>query len=89
MTISCKNRCESDVEAINEMLLRGRTAYQKASATSKRTGLLIMILGGAFALFGLTDALGSGASPFLLVSGTLFVALGFSSLLSAKRLLEK
>ena len=47
---ACKGRCEADVAAINDLMMRGRTAYQKGSATHYKLavfcGLMGVIMGG-------------------------------------------
>jgi hypothetical protein len=88
-SISCKNRCESDVAAINEMLQRGRTAYQKTSSTMFRSGFFILLLGAVFLIIGLLTSMSSGPNYFLIVMGILFVAWGISHFVSARRLSQK
>ncbi len=41
LSCSCKGRCESIVGVMNDLVERGRTAYQKSSATQMRSRVLI------------------------------------------------
>lgn len=89
MSISCKNRCEADVATLNELVQRGRTAYQKSSSTLFRSGIFILLLGTVFLLIGVASRLGSQPNYFFLATGALFVAWGISHLFSARRLRQK
>ena len=75
--------------AINEMLLRGRTAYQKSSSTIFRSGIFILLLGAVFLLIGIASCLGSQPNYFFLATGALFVAWGISNFISARRFRQK
>ena len=86
---SCKNRCEADVTMLNELVERGRTAYQKSSNTLFRTGLFTLLLGAVFLLIGLLMSDASGAKYFIIVMGLLFVGWGISYFVSARRLRQK
>ena len=39
LSCSCRNRCEADVATLNDLVQRGRSAYQKASANQFRSAL--------------------------------------------------
>jgi len=52
LSCSCRGRCEADVATLNDLVERGRTAYQKASATYFRSGVFITMLGAVFELLG-------------------------------------
>ncbi|HUJ11496.1 MAG TPA: hypothetical protein VL171_15895 [Verrucomicrobiae bacterium] len=85
---SCKNRCEADVAAINEMLQRGRTAHQKTSSTYLRSGIIMALIGVVFVLFGLgnlNDPESSGSGRFFLVFGILVLGLAGSFFVTARR----
>ena len=88
-SVSCKNRCEADVAALNELLLRGRTAYQKTSGTYLRSGVFILLLGAVFLLIGISSIVNSQPNYFLLVTGVLFIGWGISYFFSAKRFNQK
>src|SRR5580658_9442633 len=81
---SCKNRCEADVAALNELVQRGRTAYQKTSSTYLRSGIFVLLLGLVFFLIGIATSFGPKPDYFLLITGGLFIAWGISYFFSAK-----
>lgn len=92
LSCSCRNRCEADVATLNDLAARGRTAYQKTSATHFRAGLFNFLIGSVFVLLG-----GVGVSKgtdgewgyFFLLMGILFAGFGVSSLVSAKKWRQK
>jgi hypothetical protein len=89
---SCRNRCEADVATLNDLVERGRTAYQKTSATYFRTGLFTFLLGCVFFLlgaFGATRGAGGEWGYFFLVTGALFLGWGISYFVSARRAKQK
>lgn len=49
---ACRDRCEAQVWAINEVIERNKTGYQKASAAYARNAILYALLGGAMVLIG-------------------------------------
>ena len=75
--------------AINEMLQRGRTAYQKASGTFLRSGIFILLLGAVFLIVGVASSIGSQPNYFLIVMGLLFVSWGISQFFTARRYKKK
>lgn len=92
LSCSCKGRCESVVATMDDLVERGRTAYQKSSTLQQRNGIFIILLGVAFltiALIGLSRGESSEWSYFMLAAGVLFGGLGVTSLIAAKRLREK
>lgn len=78
-----------DVTTLNELLERGRTAYQKSSNTLLRTGIFTLLLGAVFLVIGLLMSDASGAKYFIIVMGLLFVGWGISYFVSARRLRQK
>ena len=88
-SISCKNRCEADVAALNELVQRGRTAYQKTSGTYLRSGIFILLLGLVFLLIGIASSINSQPNYFLLITGALFICWGISYFFSARRFGQK
>lgn len=76
LSCSCKNRCESVVATANDLMERGRTAYQKTSGLQYRNGIFIILLGVTF--------LAGVASAFPEVSG----ASGPTSFLREARFLQ-
>ena len=55
-SFSCKDRCEADVASINDLLERGRTAYQKSSRNTFRSGpnYFLLIMGLLFTGWGIS-----------------------------------
>ncbi|HTH46464.1 MAG TPA: hypothetical protein VMB21_03035 [Candidatus Limnocylindria bacterium] len=92
LSCSCRNRCEADVATHNDLLERGRTAYQKTSATYLRSGVFMMVIGNAFVIVGI-HLLVRGVDVVLgllpCIMGLLFVGWGISYLVSAKRMKQK
>jgi hypothetical protein len=74
---------------MNDLVERGRSAYQKSSATQMRNGVLIVLLGALFLFFGIFGGAGAPWNYFFLVAGILFEFLGLSAVLSAIRFKQK
>ena len=92
LSCSCRGRCEADVATLNELAERGRTAYQKTSATYFRSGIFIVMLGSIFVLLGLAGITSSEHSVwnyFLLFMGLTFAGWGISHFVSARRFKQK
>ena len=91
LSCSCKGECEGVVAAMNELVERGRIAYQKSSAMQMRSGILVILLGGLFLFFGIASFSGERSiwNYFLLGTGVLFTILGLSSIYSAIRFKQK
>jgi hypothetical protein len=92
LSCSCRNRCETDVATLNDLVERGRTAYQKSSATYFRSGLFTFLLGLMFlVLGGIVVAIGTDDEfgYFVLVCGLLFAGWGVSFFVSARRMNQK
>lgn len=92
LSCSCRNRCEKDVATLNDLVERGRTAYQKTSATMFRTALFALLLGLLFLVVGVRGALSQpgGEWEYLwLLVGILFSGWGVSHLLSARKMSQK
>jgi len=80
------------VATINDLVERGRTAYQKTSATYFRSGLFTALLGSLFLVLGVIGvASGTGGEwgYFLLVAGLLFAGWGVSQFISARSMRQK
>ena len=60
---------------MNDLVERGRTAYQKSSATQMRSGVFVVLLGGLFLFFGIVSSSGERSTwdYFLLGVGLLFI----------------
>lgn len=88
LSCCCRNRCEDDVEALNALLERGRTAYQKSGALHASSGWLAVFLGTAvvlFAIYGLEKGLRRETNLFFLVLGAIFAAWGVYYIARARR----
>lgn len=48
--ISCKGNCEDEVKAINEILDRGKTAYQKTSSAYMSSAVIFGLIGALFTI---------------------------------------
>ena len=53
--IACKNSCETEVEAINQIVYRSKTSYQKASSAYLRNAFIFLLLGIIFLIYGGID----------------------------------
>ncbi|MEI8196488.1 MAG: hypothetical protein WCI73_11315 [Phycisphaerae bacterium] len=92
MSCSCRGRCEEDVGALNDMVARGRTAYQKASATYLRTGIFVTLMGMIFLILGVIGMVGTkwaAWSFFMPFLGIVFTGWGITYFVSAKRMSQK
>ena len=88
-SVSCKNRCESDVTAINDILQRGRVAYQKTSRSYQNSAIFMVLMGGIFLTLGVVRFNSSGPDFFLLTMGILFLGYGIALFVTAKRFRQK
>jgi hypothetical protein len=92
LSCSCKGRCESIVATMNDLVQRGRTAYQKTSTLQLRNAIFVILLGIVFialAVIRFSNREASDSTYFLLIAGVLFGGMGVAGLISAKRLREK
>ena len=92
LSCSCKNRCESVVATMNDLVERGATAYQKSSMLQLRNGIFVLLLGIVFislAVLRFTKGDVSEWTYFFLAAGVLFAGLGVVALIGAKRFREK
>ena len=69
--MACKNKCEPEVRAMNEIITRSKTAYQK-------TGNFAAAIGGFFIICGLVAvaAMFIARDPALLVVGSFVLVAG-------------
>ena len=80
------------VAAMNDLMERGRTAYQKTSVLQLRNGIFIILLGVVFISLAVFRFSGGDASEwtyFFLAAGVLLVGMGIVSLIAALRLRQK
>jgi uncharacterized membrane protein YidH (DUF202 family) len=77
---------------MNDLVERGRTAYQKQSVLQFRNGIFIILLGVVFIALALVRFSSGDASEwtcFYLAAGVLFAGLGVVSLIAARRFRQK
>jgi hypothetical protein len=85
---ACKARCESDVEDLNIIIKRSKSAYQKTGGAYRMNGIVMLILGLVFLFIGIIPVItGRGyATVLLAIMGLLFVIWSYFSFVSAKRI---
>ena len=72
--IACKNRCEIEVEVVNQLINRNKTAYQKTSSAYSRNALIYLLLGILFVAYsGMNETSNSALDWFLLLGGIIFL----------------
>jgi hypothetical protein len=87
--VGCRNRCESDVAAINDIILRNRTAYKKASSAYFWFGVGFSILGLLTVLGSLMTLRSEKPEYGGLIPGTIFVFLAGVFFVTARRFRAK
>lgn len=86
--VACQGKCEADVAALNLIIQRNKTAYQKSGLAHRRNAIAMLIAGLIFAAFGILPVLVSrsyGALVFVLL-GCLFLLWSFFSYRSGKQI---
>jgi hypothetical protein len=58
--LACRDRCEEQVRAVNRIIERNKTAYEKTSGAYARTALFYGLVGVLFLVPGLTNWRGLG-----------------------------
>jgi hypothetical protein len=88
--MACRGRCEAEVAALNLVLLRSKTAYQKTGTAYRRLGLAYLIMGLLFVAFGIVPVLVSGnyGTLFFALLGGIFLLMSFFSFRSGKQIAE-
>lgn len=92
LSCSCKGRCESIVATMNDLVERGRTAYQKTSTLQLRNAVFVILLAIVFislAVIRFSNHDATDSTYFFLAAGVLFGGMGIAGLVSAKRFREK
>lgn len=92
LSCSCRGRCEADVSTLNDLVERGRTAYQKTSANYFRSGVFVTMLGVIFlslGVVGVTSSESSEWSYFFLFVGLIFSGWDVSHFVSARKMRQK
>ena len=75
--IACKNHCEEEVLAVNDLIERNKAAYKKVRGIYSRNAVPYALLGGLFVLLGL------GLSFKDLIFGFVVVLMGAIMLVGA------
>jgi len=84
--VACRDRCEQQVDAINEVIERNKTGYQKAAGAYTGNAILYVLLGGIMILVGVFT-LPSGW--FLLVFGAIFLIGAAFQYVTSRKFLRK
>ncbi len=72
--VACKNRCEAEVEAVNNLINRNKTVYQKTSSAYSRNALIFLLLGILFLAYSwINETSNSSFDWFLLFAGIIFL----------------
>lgn len=80
------------MKTLNDLVERGRTVYQKTSATYFSSALFALLVGVSFLILGgvwVSSGTGGEWGYFLLVTGFLFIGWGVSHFVSARRMRQK
>jgi predicted phage tail protein len=85
---ACKGKCEEDVAALNTMIQRGKTAYQKTGKAYKKNSIAILLMGLIFFAIGIVPILaGHGyGSAFMAIFGLVFMIWSFFSYQSGQQI---
>ena len=88
--IACRGKCEADVAALNLVLERSKSAYQKTGAAYARNALVMLICGALFIGFGMLPVLMSQnyGAFFLVPVGAVFLLWSYFSYRSGKQITE-
>lgn len=72
--IACRNTCEADVAALNLVLQRSKSAYQKTGTAYKRNAIATLVAGLVFFAVGAVPITMQGdyGSSFMVVLGMVF-----------------
>ena len=85
---ACLNRCESEVRAVNLMLERGKTVYEKTGGAYKRNAYWSLGMGIVFIIIGVIPIMMNKgyASGFLAIIGVFFVVSVLSNFKSGREI---
>jgi hypothetical protein len=87
--IACKGKCEAEVEALNLLLDRGKTEYQKARTAYSRNAIVYLLLAAVFGIWGVTEV---PSRPLLggpmMLGGLVFVIAAIFNYSLSKKYLE-
>src|SRR5690349_4892083 len=85
LSSSCRNRCESDVLSLNELLARARAAPKTVSGINRRSAIFLILCGVVFLLlcgYAFTIGFVSQFHYYSLAMGLLFTGWGVAQLIS-------
>ncbi len=85
---ACINRCEKDVKALNVIIERNKSVYQKTGKAHKRNAIAMLMSGLVFLLIGVIPIIISGnySSSFIAILGLIFLLWSFFSYRSGKQI---
>jgi hypothetical protein len=88
--LACRGKCEADVAALNLMIRRSTTAYEKTGVAYRRNALVLLIAGLIFLVFGFLPVVVSQSykAIFLAPLGCLFLLWSLFSYRSGKQISE-
>lgn len=85
---ACINRCEKDVAALNLVIERSKSAYQKTGLAYKRNAVVMSVIGIVFFVTGVWPIVAKGkyGMAFIAVMGVLFVVWAYFNYRSGKQI---
>lgn len=85
---ACRNRCEQEVAAINAMMERGKSAYQKTGAAYRRSAFALALTGLVFLAMGIVPfaLTGKYSSLVFALVGPVFFLWSYFSYRSGKQI---
>ena len=88
--VACRGKCEADVAAVNLVIQRSKTAYQKTGVAYRRNAIATVIMGLFFIGFGVLPILVSDnyAALFMAPLGCVFLLWSYFSYRSGKQISE-
>jgi hypothetical protein len=88
--VACRGKCEADVAALNLVIQRSKSAYQKTGAAYRRNAIALLICGLLFAGFGLLPVIVSQSygAFFMVPLGAVFLLWSFFSYRSGKQIVD-
>jgi hypothetical protein len=81
--VACRDRCETEVRAINEVIARNKTAYQKTEDAYMRNALFYAVLGALCLTGGFANYL--GYALVLVPAGLVFLLAAFLQYSTARK----
>jgi len=66
--VACRNRCEAEVEAVNQIIDRSKTSYQKTSSAYSRNAIIYLLFAVVFGFWALTQLDGRPAFAWTMLA---------------------